>query len=73
MDKAEIVAVSRKIGTFETSIEPYEDCCTIFSPKHPKTNPKLGEVIAAEKAFDFEPLLQEAFEKTEHCVIKAED
>ncbi len=48
MDKAEIVAISRRIGTFETSIEPYEDCCTIFTPPHPKTRPHLKEIEAAE-------------------------
>ena len=42
MDKTEIIAISRKIGTFETSIEPYEDCCTIFTPPHPKTQPHSG-------------------------------
>ena len=48
MDKTDIVAISRKIGTFETSIEPYEDCCTIFTPPHPKTKPSLAEIEAAE-------------------------
>ena len=48
MDKTEIVRISRKIGTFETSIEPYEDCCTIFTPPHPKTKPTLAEINAAE-------------------------
>ena len=48
MDKTDIVAISRKIGTFETSIEPYEDCCTIFTPPHPKTKPTLAEIEAAE-------------------------
>lgn len=50
MDKIEIINISRKIGTFETSIEPYEDCCTIFTPPHPKTNPTLDEILAAEAA-----------------------
>ena len=50
MDKTEIVARSREIGTFETSIEPYEDCCTIFTPPHPKTRPTLAEIEAAEAA-----------------------
>ena len=48
MDKTEIVAKSREIGTFETSIEPYEDCCTIFTPAHPKTRPTLAEIEEAE-------------------------
>lgn len=46
MDKTEIIAISRKIGTFDTSIEPYEDCCTIFTPPHPKTKPSLAEIEA---------------------------
>lgn len=48
MDKAEIIAKAKEIGTFETSILPYEDCCTIFTPKHPRTSPKLSQVIKAE-------------------------
>lgn len=50
MDKTEIIAISRRIGTFETSIEPYEDCCTIFTPPHPKTRPTLAEIEEAEAA-----------------------
>ncbi len=60
MDKSEIVAVSRKIETFETSILPYEDCCTVFTPKHPKTRPSLDEVEKAQNSYDFEPLIQKA-------------
>ena len=60
MDKTEIVALSRKIGTFETSIQPYEDCCTVFTPKHPRTKPVLSDVERAESRFDFEPLLEKA-------------
>lgn len=52
MDKEDIVAISRKIGTFETSIEPYEDCCALFSPKHPKTKPKLPELEREEAKLD---------------------
>lgn len=69
MDKNEIIAISRKIGTFETSIEPYEDCCTVFTPKHPKTKPRLDEVEAAQNSYDFEPLIKEAFENTKTYVI----
>lgn len=60
MDKNEIIEVSRKIGTFETSIEPYEDCCTVFTPKHPKTKPRLSEVIAAEQKLNILDLEKEA-------------
>lgn len=64
MDKSEIVEIARKIGTFETSILPYEDCCTVFTPKHPKTRPTLAEVERAQKSFDFEPYIQKAVEET---------
>lgn len=61
MDKEEIVTVSRKMGAFETSIQPYEDCCTVFTPKHPKTRPELDKVIAEENKLDFAALADEAF------------
>ena len=61
MDKEEIVTISRKMGAFETSIQPYEDCCTVFTPKHPKTKPELDKVIAEENKLDFEALADEAF------------
>ena len=50
MDKEEIIRIARKIGTFETSILPYEDCCTVFTPRHPKTRPTLEEIQEAEAA-----------------------
>ncbi len=62
MDKEEIVQVARKIGTFETSIQPYEDCCTVFTPKHPRTRPELAKVLEQEKKLDFEALVQEALD-----------
>lgn len=62
LDKEEIVKISRKIDTFDTSIEPYEDCCTVFTPRHPRTRPELAKVIAAESGLDREELLREAFE-----------
>jgi len=61
MDKDEIVKIAYKIDTFETSILPYEDCCTVFTPKHPKTKPRLESVLEAEKAVD-ETLIQKAIE-----------
>lgn len=70
MDKSEIVAVSRKIGTFDTSIEPYEDCCTVFTPKHPKTRPVLSEVEAAQVAYDYEPLIKKAVDNTTVKLIR---
>lgn len=61
-DKSEIIKLAYKIGTYDISIEPYEDCCTIFTPKHPRTRPKLNRVLAAEQALDGETLLEEAIE-----------
>ena len=58
MDKTEITEIARKIDTFETSILPYEDCCTIFTPPHPKTKPSLEEVINAETAMGLEKLFE---------------
>lgn len=65
MDKSEIVKIAYKIDTYDISIEPYEDCCTIFTPKHPRTRPILHFVEEAEKAIDGETLLQEALEQVE--------
>ncbi|MBE6583939.1 MAG: tRNA 4-thiouridine(8) synthase ThiI [Ruminococcaceae bacterium] len=70
MDKEEIVEISRKIGTFDISIEPYEDCCTVFTPKHPKTKPQLDKVLVEERKLDFEALAKEAIDGA--YVIKAE-
>ena len=61
-DKAEIVATSYKIGTYDISIEPYEDCCTVFTPKHPRTRPILHIVETAEEALDVEGLLEECLQ-----------
>lgn len=69
MDKTEIIDIAYKIDTYETSILPYEDCCTVFTPKHPRTKPKLHFVEQAETRFDFEPLLQKAVAETEVKVI----
>ncbi len=60
LDKEEIVCIARQINTFDTSILPYEDCCTVFTPKHPKTRPELEKVLAEEQKLDFEALVQEA-------------
>lgn len=66
MDKVDIIDTSRKIGTYETSILPYEDCCTIFVPKHPKTKPRLSDIENSEKNMDnIEELLNDAIENTE--------
>ncbi len=60
MDKEEIVAIARKIDTFELSIQPYEDCCTVFTPRHPCTRPKLPKVVEAEAVLDIDGLVEEA-------------
>ncbi len=64
-DKAEIVALARKIDTFETSILPYEDCCTVFTPRHPKLKPTVAECEEIEKALDIEALIEEAVKNIE--------
>ncbi len=60
LDKEEIVQIARRIGTFETSILPYEDCCTVFTPKHPRTRPELAKVEEQERKLDFDALVEEA-------------
>ena len=65
MDKEEIVRLARRIGTFNTSILPYEDCCTVFTPRHPRTRPKLDEVAEAESALDVAALVEEAIQGIE--------
>ncbi|MDE6035890.1 MAG: tRNA 4-thiouridine(8) synthase ThiI [Ruminococcus sp.] len=64
MDKTEIIEIARKIDTFETSVLPYEDCCTVFTPRHPKVKPHLADVEKVQNSFDFEPLIQKAVENT---------
>lgn len=65
MDKTEIIEIARKIDTFETSTLPYEDCCTVFTPRHPKVRPQLSDIEKAQNSFDFEPLISKAVEDTE--------
>lgn len=69
MDKDEIVIISRKIDAFETSILPYEDCCTVFTPKHPHTKPKPGQCEAAEEKLDIEPLIERAIAGIQYTYI----
>ena len=73
MDKEEIVTIARKIGTMATSVLPYEDCCTVFTPKHPKTKPTIGQLINAEKRLDREALIQEALNSVEKITVKYDD
>ena len=72
MDKEEIVQIARKIGTFETSILPFEDCCTVFTPKHPKTRPDLEKVLVEEQKLDFDVLVEEAMQSINTVHIVAE-
>ena len=66
MDKDEIITISRKIGAFETSILPYEDCCTVFTPKHPRTRPTLQQIEEAESAVDFSEMIERAIETVKY-------
>ena len=73
MDKLEIVDIARKIDTFETSILPYEDCCTVFTPRHPATRPALEDVRAAEAALDVDALVAEALSGETWIRVKITD
>ena len=66
MDKIDIIDIARKIETYETSILPYDDCCTVFTPKRPKTKPKLEDVLEAEALLDVEALIEEAISYRSH-------
>lgn len=71
MDKEEIIKISRKIDTFETSIQPYEDCCTVFTPKHPKTRPHVEDVAKAQnKITDLDELVEEAIKNAKKVIIR---
>ena len=73
MDKIDIIDLSKKIGTYEISIRPYEDCCTIFTPKNPKTMPQEDGVVKFESKFDYETLINEAIQNVEVKFISDED
>ena len=73
MDKKDIISIAREIGTLDTSILPYEDCCTVFTPKHPKTKPTLGQVVNAEKKLDREALIARALENVEKIKVTYHD
>lgn len=70
MDKEDIVRIARRIGTYDTSILPYEDCCTVFTPRHPKTRPSLEEIQAAEAALDIPALMKQAVDGIERIVME---
>jgi len=73
MDKDEIIQISRRIGAYDTSILPYEDCWTVFTPRHPRTRPELDKVIAEENKLDFNALVEEAYATREWIVIKPDN
>ena len=73
MDKIEIMDRAQQLGTYETSILPYEDCCTVFVPKHPVTRPKLAAIEEAEKNLDVEAMIEEALSNVEEIVVKNDD
>ena len=73
LDKLEIIDISKKIGTYDISILPYEDCCTVFVPKHPVINPSLDKAIEYENTFDFETLLKKAIKEETIIKITPED
>lgn len=72
LDKTEIIELARKIDTFDISIQPYEDCCTVFTPRHPKIRPQLELIEQAQAAGNFEEMVQRAVEGTERKMIRIE-
>jgi thiamine biosynthesis protein ThiI len=72
LDKSDIIEKAREFGTYDISIRPYEDCCTVFVPKHPQIKPKLDTAIELENTFDFESLIEEAIQNIEHIVVRAD-
>ena len=73
MDKVEIIRIAREIGTYETSILPYEDCCTVFTPRHPRTRPTVSEVEKAESTLDVDALVAEALQGIERVTLDLEE
>jgi thiamine biosynthesis protein ThiI len=69
MDKEEVSQTARRIGTFETSVLPYEDCCGVFTPRHPKTRPRLADVLAAEALYEYEALEAETLLNVEKVEV----
>ena len=70
LDKEDIMEVSQKIGTYEISIRPYEDCCTVFVPKHPQIKPLLSKAIQEENKFDYESLIEETIKNVERIGLR---
>ena len=72
-DKLEIIDIAKKINTYDTSILPYEDCCTIFVPKHPVIKPELSKCLEYEKSFDYQELIEKAIDNIETITNFEED
>ena len=72
LDKVDIMDIARNIGTYETSIQPFEDCCTVFLPKHPVTKPKLSRILESESVLDKEALIRKALETQETVTVVPE-
>lgn len=70
MDKEDIIEISRKINAYETSILPFEDCCTVFTPPHPRTRPEIEKVEAQEAKVDFDALCEEAWSSRRLFVVR---
>ena len=73
MEKEEIIQIAQKIDTYETSILPYEDCCTVFTPKHPKTKPTIAQLVEAEQKLDRQALIARAMENIEKIKVSYHD
>lgn len=71
MDKVDIIDRAREIGTYDISIEPFEDCCTVFLPKHPATKPKLSKILDSESLLDSDALIEEALTTLETVSVDA--
>ncbi len=69
MDKEEIIEIARRIDTFEVSIQPYEDCCTVFTPRHPRTRPVLSDVLAQQNKIEYQPMIEEAIAQVQVRMI----
>ncbi len=71
LDKEEIIGIAKKIGTFETSILPYEDCCTVFVPQHPVTKPTVEKLRESEALVDWTQMIQQAMADTETILVNS--
>lgn len=69
-DKIDIIDTSRAIGTFDTSIEPYEDCCTVFTPRHPKLHPTIEKIEKAEANMDYGPMIDRCVENVKFLYVR---